>query len=67
VRLDFDPAWIETDERVRDRAGEHVVTLGGEVRRVCAESVPNHARRATSTSSKYSPARRPVRRFTCRW
>ena len=25
------------------------------------------ARRATSTSSKYSPARRPVRRLTCRW
>ena len=31
VRLDLDPARIETDERMGDRAGEHVATLGGEL------------------------------------
>ncbi len=31
VRLDLDPARIETDERVGDRASEHAATLGGEV------------------------------------
>jgi hypothetical protein len=30
VRLDLDPARIETDERVRDRASEHLARLGGE-------------------------------------
>ena len=29
VRLDLDPARLETDERMRDRASEHVATLGG--------------------------------------
>ena len=28
VRLDLDPARIEADERVGDRACEHVATLG---------------------------------------
>ena len=71
VRLDLDPARLEADERVGDGAREHAATLGDELVRVCAECVTKvssaQAARATSTSSKYSPARRPVRRLTCRW
>ena len=39
VRLDLDPARIQADERVGDRASEHVATIGDNMCRVCAESV----------------------------
>jgi hypothetical protein len=65
VGLDLDATSFESDESMRDSAREHVVTLGrrsrsfvSDVCQLCADL------RATSTSSKYSPARRPVRRFT---
>jgi len=58
---------FEPDECVGDRTCKHVATVGDALGRVCAECAPIYARRATRTSSKYSPARRPVRRFTCRW
>ena len=67
VRLDLDPAWIEADEGVGDGAREHVATLGRNVPTCLCRLRNTYARRATSTSSKYSPARRPVRRLTCRW
>ena len=72
VRLDLDPPGLETDESMSDCARDHVVMIDNQserkVSQLCAgfrEGLP-YARRATSTSSKYSPARRPVRRFTCR-
>jgi hypothetical protein len=40
VRFYFDPAGIDADERVGDRACEHVARLGGKAIRVCADSVP---------------------------
>ncbi len=40
VRLDLDPARVESDERVRDGACEHMTTLGRESARVCAGCVP---------------------------
>ena len=67
VGLDLDATRIEADESVSDRSGEHVATLGDTIVRVCDDCVTIQARRATRTSSKYSPARRPVRRFTWRW
>ena len=67
VRLDLDPARLEPDECVGDGAREHAATRRRRRRtclcRLCDES---QTRRATSTSSKNSPARRPVRRLTCR-
>ncbi len=59
MRLNLDAARLEADERVRDRACEHAATLKAKWCRFYRDF-------ATSTSSKYSPARRPVRLFTCR-
>jgi hypothetical protein len=78
VSLDLDAAWIEADERMRDRVCEHVVTVGDRPATPCTKSAtlsPQARRRraagaqaqplrAIRTSSKYSPARRPVRRLT---
>ncbi len=38
--LDLDNARLETDERMSDRACEHVVTLGNEACWFCANDVP---------------------------
>ncbi len=46
VRLDLDPARLEADERVRDRAGEHAASLGSEFARNRAGSVTISAPRA---------------------
>ncbi len=40
VRLDLDPAWIDSDQRVGDGSCEHVVTLGDDLARPCAAFVP---------------------------
>ena len=45
VGLDLDPARLEADERMRDRACEHAATLGGETLRVCARFVTKASRR----------------------
>ena len=72
MRLDLDAARVDADEGMSDGACEHPVHARRPgvacLSRLSAESVKATAdyRRATSTSSKYSPARRPVRRFTCR-
>jgi hypothetical protein len=48
--------------RIGERPEDEVVV--GHVPRLGDRMVTCQAGRATSTSSKYSPARRPVRRFT---
>src|SRR6185312_14258956 len=65
VRLDFDAPRVEPDERVGEHAGEHMPIEPAETSHVCAGTVTVQAR-ATRTSSKYSPARRPVRLLTWR-
>src|SRR5207247_832049 len=44
VRLDLDPAGVETDQRVRERAREHGSMEAGEALRVCVNGVSNCAR-----------------------
>ena len=58
VRLHLDATRLETDESMGDRACKHLPTLRGKPSPNC------QSLRTTSTSSKYSPARRPVRRLT---
>ncbi len=74
-RLDLDTARLEAHEGVRDGAGEHGSTVGVRASRMGDGVEPGPCRfvpgagayaRATSTSSKNSPARRPARRFTWR-
>ena len=61
VRLDLDPARVEADERVGERPREHFTQT--KLRDV---SAPDAHDARDETSSKNSPARRPVRRFTWR-
>jgi len=39
VRLHLDTPGFETDERVGESASDHALTLRGELRRLCAETV----------------------------
>ena len=61
VSLDLDPAWIEADERVGDRAGEHVATLGDEdVTCLCRDETccgTEHARQRLHSRSRGRRAR----------
>ncbi len=77
MRFDLDAARVETDQGMGDGAREHLAILGNNSCRVrddfatrfpqaSSSGMRSYARRATSTSSKYSPARSPVRRLTCR-
>jgi hypothetical protein len=54
VRFYFDPAGVDADERVGDRACEHVARLGGRSTRVCAGFVPKQLRRLTATTTPRS-------------
>ncbi len=66
VSFDLDPARLQADEGESDCACEHTSRLRGTSARLCADFGRIQRVRATSTSSKNSPARRPVRRFTWR-
>ena len=58
IRFNLDAPRFETDESMGNRACKHAATVRAEVPR------ERQSLRTTSTSSKYSPARRPVRRLT---
>jgi hypothetical protein len=63
--LDLDATSFKADESMCDCAREHAATLGSRPRGFVSDVCQLRADlRAISTSSKYSPARRPVRRFT---
>ena len=66
VRLDLDPTRLQADERVGDGAREHVFRRYGDTRNEMCKRASLKIQRQIRIDSKYSPARRPVRRFTCR-
>ena len=65
VRLHLDAPRLEADEGVGDGAREHSsARYGRDPSRVCHGTLT--IQRQIRIDSKYSPARRPVRRLTCR-
>ena len=56
MRLDLDPACLESDKGMRDGAREHRTTLGGESARVCGASVPEVKLPAVQAWRKLSEA-----------
>ena len=53
--LDLDPAGLEADERMRERASEHVATIGNRGLHVCAGSAPDQRQRKTTAPERALP------------